>query len=94
MKPQKYIATIEADALQFTSASAVSIVEWLGLPERCCFLHGVDPETGSDVEGFLVIPTPIGDVRAVLGDFIVRLPGGAAWPCKPDVFALAYRPAS
>lgn len=40
IKPDKYIATVEAEALQLTSASAATIVEWLGLADRCCFPAG------------------------------------------------------
>lgn len=91
IKPDKYIATVEAEALQLTSASATTIIEWLGLADRCCFPAGVNPITGADEPGYLLIPTPIGEVRADLGDYVVLLSGGAAWPCKPEVFTQAYR---
>ncbi|BDB44646.1 hypothetical protein Mkiyose1665_41550 [Mycobacterium kiyosense] len=91
IKPDNYIATVEAEALQLTSASAASIVAWLGLADRCCFPAGVNPITGAEKPGYLLIPTPVGDVRADLGDYVVLLSGGAAWPCKPEIFTAAYR---
>lgn len=91
IKPDKYIATVEAEALQLTSASAATIVEWLGLADRCCVPARVNPVTGADEPGYLLIPTPIGDVRADLGDYVVLLSGGVAWSCKPEVFTAAYR---
>ncbi|MDP7739527.1 hypothetical protein [Mycobacterium paragordonae] len=91
IKPDRYIATVEAEALQLTSASAATIVEWLGLADRCCIPAGVNPATGADEPGYLLIPTPIGDMRADLGDYVMQLSGGAAWPCKPEVFTAAYR---
>ncbi|WP_156296828.1 hypothetical protein [Mycobacterium paragordonae] len=78
IKPQRYIATVEAEALRITSASAATIVEWLGLADRCCFPAEVNPNTGAVEPGYLLIPTPIGNVRADLGDYVVRLSGGAA----------------
>ncbi|WP_301150384.1 hypothetical protein [Mycobacterium simiae] len=77
IKPQRYIATVEAEALQLTSASAAKIVDWLGLADRSCFPAGVNPATGADEPGYLLIPTPIGDVRADLGHYVVLLSGGA-----------------
>jgi hypothetical protein len=35
----------------------------------------------------LVIPTLEGDMRADVGDFIIRGVKGEFYPCKPDIFA-------
>lgn len=39
-----------------------------------------------------VIPTLEGDMRAELGDFIIRGVQGEFYPCKPDIFEQTYEP--
>jgi hypothetical protein len=39
-----------------------------------------------------VVPTLEGDMRADLGDWIIRGVKGEFYPCKPDVFAVTYEP--
>lgn len=41
----------------------------------------------------LMIPTLEGEMRADVGDWIIRGVAGEFYPCKPDVFALTYEPA-
>lgn len=38
----------------------------------------------------LVIKTLEGDMKASIGDFIIRGVQGEFYPCKPDVFELTY----
>ena len=40
-----------------------------------------------------VIPTLEGDMRADIGDWIIRGVMGECYPCKPDIFAATYEPA-
>ena len=42
---------------------------------------------------FGVIPTLEGDMRADIGDWIIRGVRGECYPCKPDIFAATYEPA-
>lgn len=42
------------------------------------------------VEGYAVIPTLEGDMRANLGDWIIRGVKGELYPCKPDIFEATY----
>jgi hypothetical protein len=44
-------------------------------------------------DGTLTIPTLEGDMRAVLGDWIIRGVQGEFYPCKPDIFDATYEPA-
>lgn len=40
----------------------------------------------------LIIKTLEGDMRATVGDWIVRGVQGEVYPCKPDIFDLTYEP--
>lgn len=53
--------------------------------------------TGADwtcVDGYLAIVTLEGTMRADLGDWIIKGVKGEVYPCKPDIFAATYEPAS
>lgn len=89
--PQTFVATIKADAIRFTAESAATIIQWLDLPGRCCHPAAVNPATGVLEHGHLMIPTPLGWRRAELGDWVVRLPTGAMWPCTPEHFEQVYK---
>ena len=39
---------------------------------------------------YLVIKTPEGNHRAVIGDWIIKGVKGELYPCKPDIFAQTY----
>lgn len=41
----------------------------------------------------LLIRTLEGEMRADIGDFIIRGVKGEIYPCKPDIFAATYEPA-
>lgn len=42
----------------------------------------------------LLIPTLEGTMRAEVGDWIIRGVQGELYPCKPDIFAATYEPAT
>lgn len=44
---------------------------------------------GGDVP-YLTIKTLEGEVRADLGDWIIKGAGGEIYPCKPDIFEATY----
>lgn len=44
-------------------------------------------------EDILFITTLEGEMRADVGDWIIRGVKGELYPCKPDVFAATYDPA-
>jgi hypothetical protein len=41
----------------------------------------------------LLIPTLEGEMRAEVGDWIIRGVKGELYPCKPDIFEATYDPA-
>ena len=43
-------------------------------------------------EDYAVIKTLEGDMRADLGDWIIKGVKGEVYPCKPDIFAATYDP--
>ena len=58
--------------------------------EVCRSIRWIKGENGSIVYG--LIPTLEGDMRADLGDWIIRGIQGEFYPCKPDIFAATYEP--
>lgn len=44
-------------------------------------------------EGYATIKTLEGEMRADVGDWIIRGVKGELYPCKPDIFAATYEPA-
>lgn len=42
----------------------------------------------------LMIPTLEGEMTASVGDFIIKGVQGEFYPCKPDIFAETYEPAT
>lgn len=49
----------------------------------------------NDLDGYtLLIPTLEGEMQASLNDWIIKGVKGEIYPCKPDIFAATYEPAS
>jgi hypothetical protein len=46
----------------------------------------------ADGSADLIIETLEGDMRARVGDYIIRGVQGEIYPCKPDIFAATYEP--
>jgi hypothetical protein len=51
------------------------------------------PRTISLRGGELFISTLEGEMRADVGDWIIKGVNGEIYPCKPDIFAKTYEPA-
>jgi hypothetical protein len=47
----------------------------------------------SDKGGYLTIETLEGEMRADVGDYVIKGVKGEVYPCKPDIFDLTYEPA-
>ncbi|WP_280319934.1 hypothetical protein [Nocardia wallacei] len=80
---------VEIEAMHFdgTSGSASGIVAWvLAGGGQAHF------ETVAMADGAVVIETLEGDMRATLGDWVIRGVAGEHYPCKPDIFAATYEP--
>ena len=46
--------------------------------------------TIDDVKGGFYIPTLEGDMKASIGDYIIKGVNGEFYPCKPDIFDKTY----
>lgn len=62
--------------------------KWLALPEWVRDAYE-DAQLVLTPEGIL-IRTLEGDMRAQLGDWLIRGVRGELYPCKPDIFAATY----
>lgn len=71
------------EAVQYGPYSAPSV-------ELMLHLNGCSFEMNSD--GFF-IKTLEGDMKAEVGDWIIKGVKGEFYPCKPDIFAATYDPA-
>ena len=81
MKFRKKPVVIEA--MQYTMDSCHAIHEWAALGDHV---------TSEACRLGIVIPTLEGDMKAELGDWIIRGVAGEFYPCKPDIFAQTYEP--
>jgi len=66
----------------------IEAVQWLGdnHPEVTRFQGGCAEYEGDKV----VIQTLEGEMRASVGDWIIKGVNGEFYPCKPDIFAMTY----
>ncbi len=71
------------EAVQFTGYNDGEIEAFVGKA-------GFDPV---DSKPSWVIKTLEGEMRADVGDFIIRGVAGEFYPCKPDIFDETYEPA-
>lgn len=87
--PQRYRKIpVEVDAIQWTGDNKDAIE---------AFTHGkarlkIVPGPGRGVHEALVIHTLEGDMRAALGDWIIRGVESEVYPCKDSVFRKTYEP--
>lgn len=83
MKFRKKPVVIEA--MQWLGRNAMDLMRWAdNLGGECRWRF--------ESSG-LVIETLEGDMRAELGDWIIRGVKGEYYPCKPDIFAATYEAA-
>jgi hypothetical protein len=73
------------DAIEFTEGSHGAVLDF--------FQANNAPRAPQIFADYLIIPTLEGDMRADLGDWIIRGVKGEFYPCKPDIFAATYDPA-
>lgn len=74
---------VEIEAVQYDGGNAEEICQW------------VDDNSGDFCPAItygseLIISTLEGDMRASVGDWIIRGVQGEFYPCKPDIFAATY----
>lgn len=69
------------EAVQFTGANALEIIQFMGGPADNLEIHDTDCP---------VIPTLERDLVASPGDWIIKGVQGEFYPCKPDIFEATY----
>lgn len=67
------------DAIKFTGDNNMAIQQFLGS----------QLVSNGDIAEIL-IPTLEGEMKAVVGDWIIKGVKGEFYPCKPDVFEMTY----
>ena len=73
------------DAIQYTEETRDEIISW------CSPRHTARDEDGGEYETkSLFIQTLEGEMRADLGDWIIKGVKGEFYPCKPDIFEATY----
>ena len=80
----EYDINQEIETIQFTEENKLMIDHQLNE-----FKHNVDA-TVIKGKPCLIIPTLEGEMRAEIGDWIIRGVKGELYPCKPDIFELTY----
>jgi len=80
----------------------IEAIQWNGsnIVETYNFLENKSVTLNSEVKvsgknfyiklGSLIIKTLEGDMKAEVGDYIIRGVKGELYPCKPDIFDLTY----
>ena len=69
----------------------IEAVEWTG-KNAAEILQFTNTENVNIVFGIPVISTFNGEMRADVGDYIIRGLRGEYYPCKPDIFHKKYEP--
>jgi hypothetical protein len=76
------------EAIQLTTENYNEIKLWINGQS-----HSADPAYLGSGEISIGIRTLEGDMRADLGDWIIKGVEGEFYPCKPDIFEKTYEPA-
>ena len=88
MKKKYRKKPVVVEAMQFTGDNWLEIQNWM---EESGSKRLLIPEI--DVNGKvmgILIKTLEGDMRANIGDYIIKGVNGEFYPCKPDIFAKTY----
>lgn len=85
------------EAYQWKESDALNLrgkgwPNWLVAATRCAE-DGAGQIVTQSFEGYATIKTLEGEMRADIGDWIIRGINGELYPCKPDIFAATYEPA-
>ena len=73
----------------------IDAVQWEGSQESVELLGEMtgQPGFGAENDGdIIVIQTLEGDMRAGIGDWIIKGVKGELYPCKDDIFRMTYEP--
>jgi hypothetical protein len=81
--------TIQA-VLYDGSSESICAINQLGLNPVHLMVAGKDTDFKED---YIVIPTLEGDMKASVGDYIIKGINGEFYPCKSDIFIKTYEKA-
>jgi hypothetical protein len=70
------------EAMRYLSSNAEDVAAWCSGSIRGTKLHSSERE--------LAIQTLEGEMRAIIGDYIIKGIKGEFYPCKSDIFELTY----
>ena len=79
---------IEIEAIQLTNESIIEVINWT----TDYISIKIDTDKDDNVMG-IIIPTLEGEMKASIGDYIIKEPFGKErqfYPCKPDIFEQTY----
>lgn len=80
------------EAAQFTGGNYDEIADFFGNKNIGKIWSGVEvlPGAGVAIRSCLYIKTLEGEMKASVGDFIIKGVNGEFYPCKPDIFYKTY----
>ena len=79
---------IEIEAIQLTNESIIEVINWT----TDYISIKIDTDKDDNVMG-IIIPTLEGEMKASIGDYIIKEPFNKErqfYPCKPDIFEQTY----
>ena len=79
---------IEIEAIQLTNESIIEVINWT----TDYISIKIDTDKDDNVMG-IIIPTLEGEMKASIGDYIIKEPFDKErqfYPCKPDIFEKTY----
>ena len=75
-----------------TKPCEIEAVQWTGQNIKEIMQFTLDTDNVRIEDGELVVSTLEGDMKASVGDYIIKGLRGEYYPCKPDVFCKKYEP--
>lgn len=95
--PAKYRKKpVVIEAMEFRGTTqAYDVYRWI--ESHIGSVEAYEDKSGVTIDpadGQMVIRTLEGDMKADLGDFIIKGVNGEFYPCKPDIFAKTYEVAA
>lgn len=72
-----------------TKPCEIEAIQWIGNNEQEIY-NFVKDKYYFSFDGHLMIETLEGDMKATVGDYIIKGLRGEFYPCKPDVFEKKY----
>lgn len=86
---------VEVSAMQYTDDTAFAVYDWIVASNKPVKHDDADSGPGVTVDpadGRIVIRTLEGDMKASLGDWVIRGVAGEFYACREDIFNATYEP--